>query len=158
MTVEIRRIAEPEAGAVVELWDAMCRAVPDGGPLTAQGRRHLLRMLECAAWHRDTFCLVAASGAGVLGFAMGHVEAGDGLLPGAVGEAGELYVRPSAPSAAGLRRRLAEAVVERLLALGADPLRSRVAADDPGAQAFWAGLGFEPDMVVLSRYPRLEQP
>jgi hypothetical protein len=147
--ITIRRIRQDEGEAVVELWDRMCRQVADGGPLRPCGRRNLRRMLEIAAYHRETFCLVAVPVAGgpVLGFAMGHLDAGDGTLPGVVGEAGELH----APDAA-VRRRLADAVVERLAAAGAQVIRSTVAADEPAEQAFWAGLGFEADMVVLSRY------
>jgi hypothetical protein len=146
--IAVRRIRQDEGEAVVELWDRMCREVVDGGPLRPCGRRNLRRMLEVAAFHRDTFCLVAVRpDGGIAGFAMGHLDAGDGLLPGLVGEAQELY-------AAGddVRRRLADAVVARLEAAGAQVIRSTVAADEPDTQRFWTGLGFEADMVVLSRY------
>jgi hypothetical protein len=146
--IVIRRITQDEGAAVVELWDRMCREVPDGGPLRPCGRRNLRRMLETAAFHRDTFCLVAVRpDGGIAGFATGHLDTGDGLLPGLVGEAQELY----APDA-GVRRRLAAAVVDRLEHEGARVIRSAVPADEPDARAFWAGLGFEADMVVLSRY------
>jgi hypothetical protein len=125
----------------------MCRAVVDGGPLRPCGRRNLRRMLEVAAFHRETFCLVAVRGEEIIGFAMGRVDAGDGLLPGVVGQAEELYATDD-----DVRRRLAEAVIERLEAAGALTIRSTVAADEPDEQAFWAGLGFEADLVTLSRY------
>lgn len=153
----IRRITQDEGAAVVELWDRMCREVVadfpptdphvDGGPLRPCGRRNLRRMLEVAAFHRDTFCLVAASAEEIVGFAMGRLDAADGLLPGVVGEVEELYAPDD-----DVRRRLAEAVIARLEAAGAQTLRSSVAADEPDKIAFWAGLGFEADMVTLSRY------
>ena len=94
---EIRRIREADAEAVVELWDRMVREVPDGAPLTEAGRRHLGRMLAITAWHRETFCLVAVEGDEVLGFGLGRVDIGDGLLPEAVGEIQELSVAPGTP-------------------------------------------------------------
>ena len=147
---QIRGVREAEADAVVELWDRMVRQIPDGGPLTATGRRHLARMVATAAWHRQTFCLVAVRGDEVLG--LSRLGPGDGLLPGAVGEVQELYVRPGLPKAGELRSRLAEAVISRLRELGAAPLRKLVAADDPGEQRFWAGQRFTADMVVMSSY------
>jgi ribosomal protein S18 acetylase RimI-like enzyme len=152
-TVTIRRITQDEGEAVVELWDRMCQAAVDGGPLRPCGRRNLRRMLEIAAFHRETFCLVAVRpGAGdageeIVGFAMGRIDAGDGLLPGFVGQAEELYATDD-----GVRHMLAEAVVERLEAAGAQTIRRSVAADEPQWRAFWEGHGFEADMVTLSRY------
>jgi hypothetical protein len=146
--IVIRRITQDEGAAVAELWDRMCREVADGGPLRPCGRRNLRRMLETAAFHRDTFCLVAVRpDGGITGFGMGHLDTGDGLLPGLAGRAEERYAPDD-----GVRRRLAAAVVERLEREGAQVIRSTVAADEPAEQRFWAGLGFEADMVVLSRY------
>jgi L-amino acid N-acyltransferase YncA len=150
--IVVRRIREREAAAAVELWDRMCREVRDGGPLSEQGRRNLRRMLEAAAWHRETFCLVAVRDGEVLGFGVGRLDPGDGLLPGAVGELQELYV--PAEHGEELKRRLATAVIERLRADGPWTLRKLVAADEPGQQGFWASLGFEADMVVMSSYAR----
>jgi len=149
---EIRRIREADAEAVVELWDRMVREVPDGGPLTEAGRRHLGRMLAITAWHRETFCLVAVEGDEVLGFGLGRVDIGDGLLPEAVGEIQELSVAPGTPDAAALKVRLAEAVIARLRALGTTTMRKTLAADEPAEQRFWADRGFEADMVVMSAY------
>ncbi|MET0426025.1 MAG: GNAT family N-acetyltransferase [Actinoplanes sp.] len=143
---EIRRIREADADAAVELWDRMGREVPDGGPLTEEGRRRIGRMLAIAAWHRNTFCLVAVEGGRLLGFALGRLDDNDGLLPAVVGELQELY----APD--GVREQLAAAVIDRLRELGASTLRARVAADDPAGQRFWAGQGFTADIVIMSRY------
>jgi hypothetical protein len=115
--VEIRRIREPEGAAVVQLWDRMCREIVDGGPLTPQGRDHLRRMLEAAAWHRGTFCLVAVLDGEVTGFAVGRVDTGDGLLPGAVGQLEELWAEPG-PDRDAVKRALAEAAIARLRAAG----------------------------------------
>jgi hypothetical protein len=127
----------------------MCREVPDGGPLTEAGRRNLARMLAITAWHRETFCLVAVEGDALLGFGLGRVDAGDGLLPCVLGEMQELYV---VPDAAPVKVRLAEAVIARLRALGTSTLRVSVAADDPQEQRFWAERGFEAEMIVMSNY------
>jgi hypothetical protein len=83
--MEIRRIREGDAPAVVELWDRMCAEVRDGGPLTEAGRGHLTRMLAATARHHNAFCLVAVDG-------------------------------------------------------------------EPEDRRFWAGLGFEADLLVMSRY------
>jgi len=145
--VTIRRITQDEGAAVVDLWDRMCQAVVDGGPLRPCGRRNLRRMLEIAAYHRDVFCLVADRAGEIVGFAMGRLDVAGGLLPGVVGEAEELYAED-----ADVRRRLAEAVLERLEAAGAQVIRSTFDAEEPGEVAFWAGLGFEADLVTMSRY------
>ena len=146
-SVTIRRITQDEGAAVVELWDRMCQAVIDGGPLRPCGRRNLRRMLEIAAYHRDEFCLVAVRAGEIVGFAMGRLDAAGGLLPGVVGEAEELYAEDD-----DVRRRLAQAVLERLQAAGAQVIRSTVDAEAPAEIAFWAGLGFEADMVTMSLY------
>jgi hypothetical protein len=91
--VEIRAIRDDEGDAVADLWDRMCREAPDGGPLTAGGKRNLARMLGMSAWHRDAFCLVAEQGhddqgrdekhdeqhdARLVGFVNGRLSTGDG--------------------------------------------------------------------------------
>ncbi|MET0418936.1 MAG: hypothetical protein ABW022_23215 [Actinoplanes sp.] len=146
--VEIRRIREAEAETVVELWDRMCAETPDGGPLTEAGRGHLSRMLAVTAWHRTAFCLVAVVGGEVAGFGLGRVDTGDGLLPDARGEVQEVY----APGAPEVRARLAAAVIARLREMGVSTLRTQVAADEPAEREFWAGQGFEADLLVMSSY------
>ena len=149
---EIRRIRETDAVTVVALWDRMGREVRDGGPLTEAGRRHLTRMLAATAWHRDAFCLVATRGDELLGFGLGRIDTGDGLLPGIVGEIQELYVPPDTSEATAIRAELATAVMAHLRTEGASTLRKTVAADEPEDQQFWATRGFESDMVVMSNY------
>jgi hypothetical protein len=145
---EIRRIRENDAEAAVELWDRMNREAADGGPLTGTGRAHLRRMLAILAWHRDAFCLVAVRGEEIVGFGLGRIDTGDGLLPDVVGEIQELYV----PGPGEWRTRLADAVTARLRELGASRFQVRVAADDPQDQLFWAGRRFAADAVIMSRY------
>lgn len=149
---EIRRIREAEAGDVVELWDRMGREVPDGGPLTEAGRRHLARMLAALAWHRNGFALVATRAGAVVAFGLGRVDDGDGLLPDAFGEIQEVYVPADLAGADELRHELAAAVMARLRERGVTTLRKTVASDDPADREFWAGRGFEVDMVVMSMY------
>jgi L-amino acid N-acyltransferase YncA len=153
---EIRRIidTEPEAEQTVELWDRMCRETPDGGPLTPRGRQNLKRMLAMQAWHRESFCLVAVDTQGqVVGFATGHVEAGDGLLPGAVGELNERYVLPEHPDADALRRRLTEAAIAELRRGGVGwVVRAKLDKDDHAERAFLESFGFEADMITMSLY------
>lgn len=145
---EIRRITVPEGAAVTELWDRMCQQTPDGGPLSAVGRRNIQRMLEIAAWHHQAFCLVAVEDGRVVGFVMGRADPADGLLPGLVGLIEELY----APDA-GLRRRLAETAVATLRERpGMGTIRHLVDAEDGEERELFAGLGFEADMVCLSLY------
>jgi GNAT superfamily N-acetyltransferase len=148
---EIRRIHEHEADAVVELWDRMCRETPDGGPLTEGGRRHIATMLGIAAWHHETFCLVAVEGGEPVGFVAGRLDPGDGLLPCLAGEINEFYVRPDAHGR-GISRDLARAAVDWLRARDVWTVRNLVCADDREAQGFWRSLGFTPDMVCLSLY------
>jgi acetyltransferase (GNAT) family protein len=150
---QINRITEDQATAVMELWDRMCRSVPDGGPLEPAGRSNIERYLQIASWHRDTFCLVAvADGGEPVGFVVGRLDIGDGLLPGLAGEIHELYVVPEAADAAGLRVTLARQAVDRLRKCGAGTIRKLTAADDPESAALWQAEGFEPDMICLSLY------
>lgn len=150
----ISRITEDEAAEVAELWDRMCRAVPDGGPLTARGRRNIERMLAAASYHHQTACLVAhgereGAGRGPVGFVMARVDPGDGLLPCLSGEIQELY----ADDDRALAVELAEAAVAWLRQQ--DDLwtiRVHVDAEDPATQALWRDRGFQPDLVTLSLY------
>jgi len=152
--VEIRSIADGEGAAVAALWDEMCRTSPDGGPLTASGRRNLVRMLDIAAWHRDELCLVALDAGRIVGFAHGRVSAGGGLLPGLLGELETLYVTRDARGQ-GTSRALAQAVVRALHARGARAVHRLVCIDDTAAQEFWSTLGFERGMVCMSLYREL---
>lgn len=145
---EIRRISEPQAGAVTELWDRMCRETPDGGPLTERGRRNIRRMLEIAAWHHQTCCLVVTAADEVVGFVVVEVDAG--LLPGLSGEIHELYVVPEVEES--VRRELAQRAVDWLRRCGAGTVRKLVAADEPELREFWQREGFEPDMICMSSY------
>jgi hypothetical protein len=146
---EIRRVKVPEAAAVAELWDRMCRETPDGGPLSSRGRRNIERMVEISAWHRDTFCLVAVEGDQVLGFVMGRVDIGDGLLPAVAGQIEELYSAADGP----LNRQLVEAAVATLRQRdNLWTIRHLAAVDDPQDRELFASLGFEADMVCLSLY------
>lgn len=150
---EIRRITETQSATVTALWDRMCREIPDGGPLTPAGRRNIDRYLQIASWHRDTFCLVATGTAGKpIGFVVGRLDIGDGLLPGLAGEIHELYVVPEAADAASLGIELAREAVDRLRKCGAGTIRKLVAADQPETIAFWQSEGFESDMTCLSLY------
>ena len=150
--LEIRRIQEADAEAVVELWDQMCLAVADGGPLKAAGRRNITRMLEMSAWHQEAFTLVAIDDGRLVGFVTGELSAGSGLLPGLTGEIGELGVAPRADGC-GLRRQLAEAAVRHLQNAGAGPIFAFEDIDDTDAPGRWSELGFEGDMVRFSLYP-----
>jgi GNAT superfamily N-acetyltransferase len=148
--LEIRRIRDGEGDAVGQLWDRMCREVPDGGPLTEHGRRSLSRMLDVSAWHRDAFCLVAWDGE-IVGFVNGRVDVEDGLLPGQSGQIDSLYVVTSLRGK-GVSRALAEAAMAWLRERGAHTIRYLSCVDATDDHQFWQALGFEPDMVCLSSY------
>ena len=163
--MEIRAIRSDEGDAVAELWDRMCRETPDGGPLTADGKRNLARMLGMSAWHRDAFCLVAEQEAEqehaaqhrtehnsrLIGFVNGRLSIGDGLLPGVIGEIDSLYVVPDVRHE-GVGRKLAEAAISHLRGNGAGVLRYLSCIDAEQAHEFWRSLGFVADMVCLSSY------
>lgn len=149
--IEIRRIREPEAGAVAELWDRMCREIPDGGPLPAGGRERIAAMLAASAWHHHAFCLVAVHSGTVVGFVNGRLDAGDGLLPGLSGELECVWVLPDARGD-GLTHRLARAGIDWLRQRGAAVIHSLICADNPAAAEFWTGLGFQADMTCMSLY------
>jgi ribosomal protein S18 acetylase RimI-like enzyme len=149
---EIRRLREPEAAEVTEFWDQMCRATPDGGPLSEQGRRNLQRMLEIMARHHEAFCLVAVESGRIAGFVCARVDPGTGLLPGLAGEVEESYVPPDLPAAADLRRQLVAAAVAELRERGAHTIRHLVDAEDVEARELFEHLGFEADMICLSLY------
>ncbi len=149
--MEIRRVRDTEGDPVAALWDRMCRETEDGGPLTDQGRRNLSRMLAASAWHRDAFCLVADDGGTLVGFVSGRLDTGDGLLPGVAGEIESLYVPPERRGR-GVSTALATAAVDWLRDHGAATIRHLSCAGAADAHRFWQRLGFEPDMICLSRY------
>ncbi len=149
--MEIRRIHDNEGDAVGALWDRMCRATEDGGPLTEQGRRNLSRMLAISAWHRDAFCLVALEAGQILGFVNGQLTIEHGLLPGIIGEIDSLYVVPEVRGK-GISRALATAAVSWLRDRQARTIRYLSCVDAHEDHRFWQELGFEPDMVCLSLY------
>jgi ribosomal protein S18 acetylase RimI-like enzyme len=152
---EIRRIEVPEAAAVAALWDDMCRGVPDGGPLTPAGRRNIERMLEIAAWHHLTSCLVAVEDGQVRGFVMCRLDPGDGLLPGCVGWIEEWYVPAELAGDGRLARQLVQAAVARLRQQGVRwAIRHLVDKDDAAGQELLVSLGFEADLIGLSRYDK----
>jgi hypothetical protein len=120
----------------------MAREVPGGGPLPERGRRNLRRMLEISSWHRDVFCLVAvpADGDAPVGFAMGSVDDGGGLLPGLAGEVEEVYVPADRDGADDLRRQLAKAVVSELNARGCtSTIRVLADAEDTASRILFEG-------------------
>jgi GNAT superfamily N-acetyltransferase len=149
--MEIRRIRDGEGDTVGHLWDRMCREIPDGGPLTEQGRRNLSRLLDVSAWHRDAFCLVAVEGGEIVGFVNGRLDVEDGLLPGQLGQIDSLYVVPPERDK-GTSRALAEAAIAWLRDRGAHTLRYQSCRDATDDHEFWQSLGFEPDMVCMSSY------
>ncbi|MEV0649558.1 GNAT family N-acetyltransferase [Phytomonospora sp. NPDC050363] len=148
---EIRRITEAEADPVAELWDRMCREIPDGGPLDEAARTRISRMLAAGAWHHSAFCLVAVHDSRPLGFVNGRVDPGDGLLPGLVGEIDSLWVAPEI-RAAGVGAALSAAAVALLRDRGVWTVRTLVCAGNDEAAAFWRGAGFEADMTCFSLY------
>jgi GNAT superfamily N-acetyltransferase len=148
--MEIRRIRDGEGDAVGQLWDRMCREIPDGGPLTDDGRRRIARMLDVSAFHRDAFCLVATDG-DIVGFVNGRVDVEEGLLPGALGRIDSLYVVPE-HRGAGVSKALAQAAMAWLRQQGAYTIRYLSCADATDDHRFWQSLGFEADMVCLSSY------
>jgi GNAT superfamily N-acetyltransferase len=148
--VEIRRIRDGEGDAVGHLWDRMCREIPDGGPLTDDGRRRIARMLDVSAFHRDAFCLVATDG-DIVGFVNGRLDVEEGLLPGVLGRIDSLYVVPSRRSE-GTSKALAKAAIAWLRQRGAHTIRYLSCADAADDHRFWQSLGFVADMVCLSSY------
>jgi ribosomal protein S18 acetylase RimI-like enzyme len=151
METEIRRINEDEGDLVAELWDRMCREIPDGGSLTDRGRRNIAGCLSMSAWHERSFCRVAVAGGSVVGFVNGRTDTGDGLLPGVSGTLESLYVVPAARNR-GISRRLAESAVGWLRERGADVVSTNICIDNDEAQRLWLDLGFQRDVVRLSHY------
>jgi GNAT superfamily N-acetyltransferase len=149
--IEIRRIADEEGDPVAELWDRMCREIPDGGPLTPKGKRNIARWLTVSAFHAHAFCLVAVDNSTIVGFVNGRTDIGDGLLPGTLGVVESLYV-VSESRGVGLSRRLARAAVDWLREHGASTIRTDICIDNTEARDFWIGLGFDADMVCMSLY------
>lgn len=149
--MDIRRIRDGEGDVVAHLWDRMCREIPDGGPLTDDGRRRIARMLDVLAWHREAFCLVATGDDGIVGFVDGRIDVEEGLLPGALGVIDSLYVVPE-HRGAGVSRALATAAIAWLRERGASTIRYLSCADATDDHRFWRSLGFVADMVCLSSY------
>lgn len=150
---EIRRIKSPEAAAVTALWDRMCQEEPDGAPLSESGRRNIERMLEIAAWHNQTCCLVAVEDDHVVGFVVCRLDQGDGLLPGYAAKIEEHYVPADHAGDGTLARQLVEAAIAWLRArCGRGTISHLTDKDDQRDRELFASLGFEDDMVCLSLY------
>lgn len=77
------------------------------------------------------------------------------LLPAVPGEpleaeVGEVFVAPPRRRR-GIARRLVQRALDLLQERGAQHARLQVAVRNPGALAFWQGLGFEPVETLLQR-------
>jgi hypothetical protein len=143
--MEIRRIRQIDAEAVVDLWDEACRSVPEGGPLKERGRRNIAAMLVLTAAHPRAACFVALEDERPVGLAMAEID--EGLLPGRGGVLAELYARGDTER----ERALAEAAIAWLFAQGAGVIRSDVPHGEPGG-AVREALGFRPEATRYGLY------
>jgi hypothetical protein len=146
--MEIRRIEEDEGAAVAALWDALGRSVPDGAALRPAWRERIARMLSATAWHREAFTLVAIEAGTVVGFRLARVDAGDGLMPEAVGRLEEAW-----PLEGPAAEALVAAAVAELRSRGVVAIRVDADVDDPAQQAVWRARGWEPEQVTWATYP-----
>lgn len=141
--MEIRRIRQTEAEAVMELWDEAGQSVPDGGALKERGRRNIAAMLVLAASSHRAACFVDD---GLNGFVLAEL-AEDGLLPGRYGLVEELYARGDDD----LERALVEAAVDWLWGHEVFVIRTEVAHGEPGAELL-RELGFAAEATRFGLY------
>lgn len=117
-------------------------------PRTAQGYASWLRSQLRVP---DVVVLVAARGDEVLGYAYGGLEGADYMsLRGPAGALHDILVDP-AHRGAGVGRRLLEAAVAALEALGAPRVVLSTAARNAAAQRLFARAGFRETMVEMTR-------
>lgn len=110
-----------------------------------------------ASWLRsqldvpDVVVLVAARGDRVIGYAYAGVEGADYMsLRGPAGVLHDILVDP-AHRGAGIGRRLLDAAVAALEALGAPRVVLSTAARNAGAQRLFERAGFRPTMLEMTR-------
>jgi L-amino acid N-acyltransferase YncA len=95
---------------------------------------------------------VAAEYGRLAGFVCARLDPGTGLLPCPIGEVEESYVRPDLPTATEVRRQLVAAAVASLRERGAHTIRHLIDAKDAETRELFERLGFEADMICLSKY------
>lgn len=151
ITRTVRPATEDDLPAVLDLWDLnVLRAA--GQRLSAEEKAAVAEHLGAVVEDRLSTCLLSQSDPGGPpdGFVTAHLL-GHSTYPGFVGVVEELFVLP------GKRRRgigtsLVNAALEHLQAGGADHYRIEVSPDDPEAAALFKALGWEPSLMIYSRY------
>lgn len=99
----------------------------------------------------DAVVLIAEKDGRPVGYAYGRLQPADwNLLLDACGAFHDLWVEPSARGL-GAGRQLAEAMIERLTALGAPRIVLHTASANPSARRLFARLGFRETMVEMTR-------
>ncbi|RKT54191.1 GNAT family N-acetyltransferase [Saccharothrix australiensis] len=150
-TRTIHPAGEDDLPAVLELWDLnVLRAA--GERLGDEERAAVTEHLRAAVEDPLSTCLISGTGPDRPpdGFVTAHLL-GHSTYPGYVGVVEELFVRPDRRRR-GIGRALVSAALEHLRAGGADHYRIEVSPDDAEAAALFKELGWEPSLMIYSRY------
>jgi ribosomal protein S18 acetylase RimI-like enzyme len=156
MTVTIRPATPADTQALGQLGGLLVQVHHDFDrnrfiEATSATPRHYGRFLAGQLKRTDTMVLVAEEDGAVVGYCYAALEGNDWLtLRGPAGVIYDLMVDPG-HRRAGVGRRLLEAAIAGLEQLGAPQVQLSTAATNEGAQRLFAGLGFRPTMIEMTR-------
>lgn len=146
----IRLITHADIDAVLALHDENCLESA-GHRMDERTRRNVEKMFTGYVDNLLAYAYVAKDHGRIVGYftcAITHHPA----MPGALGVLEDLYVMPEYRRR-GIATQLVTQATDTLRESGkAGVLRAMVCVDAPGAQAFWASLGYENDMTAFSWY------
>lgn len=147
----IRKMAETDAEAVLELWEECCVEIHSAG-LSVKERDNVRALLQRYRRHHETFCLVAEEQDKLVGFVLAYLshhpihDDSNG-----VGEVEEFYVQPQ-PKRNGVGSELAKQLVSVMRERNISVIHAHGSMDSQASQDFWQDLGWHKDTVMFTWY------
>jgi len=148
----IREMHQPDAGTVLQLWNAAGREL-DSDVLTPQESANVLKVIERYIEHEELYSFVAEQAGELVGYVLAFITAPHPAYEGAnrIGEIDQYFVTPAARKTdAG--RKLFDAVVSAMRAQGVEVIHTHAREDAAVLQEFWEEIGWEKDTIMYSWY------